>query len=282
MIHLGLTGWPVSHSFSPKMHNAAFRDLGLAGEYSLYPVRPGDSSAMINLVNLIRQGRLTGLNVTIPHKQAIIPLLDRLTPSADAIGAVNTLYIENGQLVGHNTDAPGFLADLHKVNIAGIKLETGKALVLGAGGSARSVVWALASDSRQVLLAARNVERAKILVESLRLTNIELDIEVIPMTPEALISYRDRIDLIVNTTPVGMSPDVEFSPWPEGVAFPDAASVYDLIYNPRETLLVKQARMSGLNATTGLGMLVEQAALGFKIWTGCEPSRNVMLSSLEE
>jgi shikimate dehydrogenase len=105
---------------------------------------------------------------------------------------------------------------------------------------------------------------------------------VIPMTSDAIISYRDRINLIVNTTPVGMSPNVEFSPWPEGAAFPVAASVYDLIYNPRETLLVKHARMSGLRATTGLGMLVEQAALGFKIWTGCEPSRNVMLSSLEE
>jgi shikimate dehydrogenase len=137
MIHLGLMGWPVGHSFSPKMHNAAFRELGLAGEYSLYPVRPGDSSAMMNLVNLLRAGRLTGLNVTIPHKQAIIPLLDRLTPSADAIGAVNTLYVENGQLVGHNTDAPGFLADLQKFREAGIEPRAGKALGLWQATPAR-------------------------------------------------------------------------------------------------------------------------------------------------
>jgi len=138
MIHLGLLGWPVSHSLSPKLHNAALKAMGLEGEYSLYPVEPGNDLLLENLLSKVRVGELRGLNVTIPYKQAVIPLLDRLSLSAKSIGAVNTIFLENGLLVGHNTDAPGFRMDLKKFSGNAFTRRSGGALILGAGGSARA------------------------------------------------------------------------------------------------------------------------------------------------
>jgi shikimate dehydrogenase len=282
MIHLGLVGWPVSHSLSPRLQNTALKTVGLAGEYLLYPVAPGDELALRDLLNRVRNGKLTGLNVTIPYKQAVIPLLDRLTFSANSIGAVNTIYLENGSLVGHNTDAPGFLADLKNFDGNLLRKNSGSALVLGAGGSARSVVNALAGSFQRILIAARNVDQAQKLVTSFHDPGKELIIEAIQMTPDKLKMCMNGLSLIVNTTPVGMYPITDHSPWPESLNFPGTAVVYDLIYNPRETLMVRMAREQSLRATTGLGMLVEQAALGFEIWTGLKPPRAEMFSSLEE
>jgi shikimate dehydrogenase len=282
MIKLGLMGWPVNHSLSPKLHCAAFRELGMDGEYSLYPLLPGDISGMGDLINQIRTGEMTGLNVTIPHKQAVMPLLDRVTAPAAAIGAVNTIFLEQGKVVGHNTDAPGFLADLRRFMMTEMENNGRKVLVLGAGGSARAVVWALAGISCRVLVASRNIDQALILVNSIQKSKGNTMLEAVELNPGALSSHLPGTELIVNTTPVGMSPGVEFSPWPAGLGLPESASVYDLIYNPLETMLVKHARAAGLRATTGLGMLVEQAALGFEIWTGRKPPRVAMLSGLEE
>src|SRR5450759_1277704 len=114
MIQLGLTGYPLGHSLSPKLHAAAFKSVGLEGEYQLYPVAPDDPSGLPQLLGRVRSGELQGLNVTIPHQQTVIPLLDELTPSAKAIGAVNTVYLKDGKLTGHNTDAPGFIIDLKR------------------------------------------------------------------------------------------------------------------------------------------------------------------------
>src|SRR3972149_5723580 len=114
MIQLGLTGYPLGHSLSPKLHAAAFKSVGLDGEYQLYPVSPDDRSGLPQLLGRVRSGELLGLNVTIPHKQVVIPFLDELSPSARAIGAVNTVYLKDGKLIGHNTDAPGFTADLKR------------------------------------------------------------------------------------------------------------------------------------------------------------------------
>ncbi len=282
MIHLGLIGWPVSHSLSPKMHNAAFRALKMDGEYSLCPVEPGSSTALEFVLDQVRVGNLAGLNVTIPYKQTVIPLLGRLTPAAAAIGAVNTIYFDQEQLVGDNTDAPGFISDLRK--FAGEKFEEQpeKIIVLGAGGSARAVTWALAKDSTPILVAARNIGQAKHLVDSIRLSRDGANLEAIELSVNALRNQFDHTKLIVNTTPLGMIPNIDLSPWPDELDFPGSAIVYDLIYNPRETRLINRARKKGLRASTGLGMLVEQAALGFEIWTGCKPDRDLMLSSLEE
>ncbi|PJB66449.1 MAG: shikimate dehydrogenase, partial [Anaerolineae bacterium CG_4_9_14_3_um_filter_57_17] len=158
--HLGLIGYPLGHSLSPKIHAAALKACGLRGDYSLFPIHPDDKQGLKDLLNRVRSGEITGLNVTIPHKQNVIPLLDELTPTAQAIGAVNTIYRHGEKLIGENTDAAGFLSDLKK-NIGNWKLGIGKlALVLGAGGAARAVIYALLHDGWQVTLAARRIEQA--------------------------------------------------------------------------------------------------------------------------
>jgi shikimate dehydrogenase len=276
MIHLGLVGYPLEHSLSPKIHLAAFQSCGLQGDYSLYPISPDNKQGLEDLLARLRSGEIMGLNVTIPHKQNVIPFLDELTSTAKAIGAVNTIYCRNDKLIGDNTDADGFLLDLKRFignresKIANRKL----ALILGAGGSARAVIYALINDGWNITVAARRMEQAQQLSASFAQRELSImnyktfDLE--PLT----------FNLIVNTTPVGMTPNINQSPWPDGLRFPHQALIYDLVYNPRETKLVKDACAAGLSATTGLGMLIEQAALSFEIWTGHKPSRETLLESI--
>jgi shikimate dehydrogenase len=280
MIKLGLIGYPLGHSLSPNIHKAALKACGLSGDYSLFSVHPDDLSELKDLLAHVRDGEITGLNVTIPHKQNVIPMLDALTPTAESIGAVNTISMQEGKLIGDNTDAPGFLADL-KGLLGKRKEESGNrksALVLGAGGSARAVVSALTQDGWNIAVTARRPEQALELANQFqttdsRITSIEL---------RSFNSPIPDLSLIVNTTPVGMFPDVDASPWSSDQPFPPNAAIYDLVYNPRETKLVKDARAADLPATTGLGMLIEQAALAFEIWTGCDVPRELLYTALEE
>jgi len=272
--HLGLIGYPVSHSLSPKLHTAALHACGLQGNYSLFPIHPDDKQGLKDLLNHAR-AELQGLNVTIPHKQNVIEFLDELTPTAQAIGAVNTIFFRNNKLTGDNTDAPGFLSDLNQIlSNCQSPIEKGKsAIVLGAGGSARAVVYALLNDGWIVTIAARRIEQAQQLTSSF--SNFQL-----PITSLADLRLS-TFGLLVNTTSLGMTPNINQSPL-ENLSLPSNAFVYDLVYNPRETKLVKDARSQGLQATTGLGMLIEQAALSFEIWTGHSPSRELMRASLEQ
>lgn len=260
MIKLGLIGYPVSHSLSPKIQNTALQACGLEGDYSLFPIHPDDKQGLYDLLARVRSGEMMGFNVTIPHKQNVIEFLDELTPNAKSIGAVNIIYLRENKLVGDNTDAGGFLSDLKKF-IGNRELNLGKsALVLGAGGSARSVVYALLQDNWQVKIVARRVEQAQQLASQFEGVNVvELNLETF---------QPSSIQLIVNTTPLGMTPNIYTSPIPEDITLPKEIMIYDLVYNPRETKLVRDARTQGLRATTGLGMLIEQAALGFTLWTG--------------
>ncbi len=277
--NLGLVGYPLGHSLSPRLHRAALDTLGLQGEYRLYPVDPASPGELGELLHRVRTGEIAGLNVTIPHKQTVLPLLDALTPAAQAIGAVNTIFRAAGQLIGDNTDAPGFLHDLReRLNIA--SFEHLKVLILGAGGSARAVAYALLSQGCHITIAARRPEQAHALATDLSKLSPKLQ-------PAACSLQLDTFNLspqmlIVNTTPVGMSPHVAASPWPANIPFPEDAAVYDLIYNPRETLLVKQARAAGLSAVIGLGMLIEQAALAFERWVGIDAPRDMMKKAINE
>ena len=278
MMQLGLIGYPLGHSLSPNIHTAALKSCGIEGDYSLFPIHPGDRQGLGDLLSRVRSGDLAGLNVTIPHKQTVISLLDALSPTAKAIGAVNTISEQNGKLIGENTDAPGFLTDLDRVLTTETPRHGDKktVLVLGAGGSARAVVYALLQDGWDVTIAARRLEQAQELIAQLpnpesRVTNVEFT---------ALHSLFSPLSLIVNTTPLGMFPNIDMSPWPIDLPFPPNASIYDLIYNPRETKLVKDACAAGLPATTSLGMLIEQAALAFEIWTGYNPPRDVLWNAL--
>ena len=281
MIRLGLIGFPVSHSMSPKIQHAALEACGLEGEYSLFPVPPDDKQGLKNLLDRVRTGEIRGLNVTIPHKQNVIEFLDELTTTAQIIGAVNVIYMKEDKLIGDNTDAGGFLADLNKVLAEspspigrGEGVREKSALVLGAGGSARAVVYSLANDGWGMTIAARRLEQAQELASSF--TNYELGIT----------NFNDlqpsTFDLIVNTTPLGMTPNIDSSPLPKDTILSQGTIVYDLVYNPRETKLIREARSQGLTATTGLGMLIEQAVLGFKLWTGHTPPRDIMYSSVVE
>jgi len=271
---LGLIGFPLGHSLSPKIHTAALRTCGLQGDYSLFSILPEDTQGLHDLLTRVRTGEIHGLNVTIPHKQNVISLLDELTPTAKAIGAVNTIYLRENKLIGDNTDAAGFLSDLKRfVNRETSRQVNRSALVLGAGGSARAVVYALLNDDWNVNLASRRIEQAQQLSQSfpnyhLPITNFT---DLRPST----------FDLIINTTPLGMSPNIETSPLPENTVLSKSAFVYDLVYNPRETKLVKDARAQGLQATTGLGMLIEQAALAFELWTSHTPPREILHTAVE-
>ena len=283
MIQLGLIGYPLGHSLSPKLHHAALRYCDLQGEYSLFPIEPDDLQRLKGVLDRLRSREITGLNVTIPHKQNVIQFLDELAETAEAIGAVNTIYLRNKKLIGDNTDVSGFLADLKKFlaespsskTEESVGVREKKALVLGAGGSARAVIYALLKDSWNVILAARRIDQAQQLLDLF--SNYQLQIADFSLMNIEL----SNITLIVNTTPVGMSPHPDQSPWPENIPFPQQAAIYDLVYHPYETKLVKDARAQGLSATSGRGMLIEQAALAFQLWTGKHVPREIMSSAIE-
>jgi shikimate dehydrogenase len=277
MIHLGLIGYPLGHSLSPQIHTAALKACGLDGDYSLFPIPVEDTQVLKDLLNRVRSGEITGLNVTIPHKQNVIPLLDKLTETAKSIGAVNTIYLRESKLIGDNTDAPGFLSDLKRsLTLECDSLLSHKqknVLVLGAGGSARAVVYALSNDEWNVTIASRRVEQAQELASQFNTLNaIEFNFQN---------SQLSNLQLIVNTTPLGMTPNIDQSPWPEEIPFPKDAVIYDLVYNPRQTKFVKDARLQGLKATTGRGMLIEQAALSFEIWTSHIPPREKLWKAID-
>jgi shikimate dehydrogenase len=279
MIHLGLIGYPLGHSLSPAIHTAALQACGLEGSYSLFPIHPDDKMSLKEILDRVRSGEIRGLNVTIPHKQTVIEFLDELTPTAQAIGAVNTIWMRNSKLIGENTDAPGFLTDLKRIfqfSREAFRLPP-SALVLGAGGSARAVVYALLEDGWEVTIAARRLEQAQQLADSF--ADSQLRIYSLSILEANLQSLLSSLSLLINTTPVGMTPNIDRSPWPENLPLPPRAAIYDLVYNPQETRLVREACLQQLRATTGLGMLVEQAALAFQIWTGVRPPREVMFAA---
>ena len=273
---VGLMGWPVEHSVSPAMHNAAFEALHLPWHYSLLPVPPGEVRSVLAQ---IRELGWRGINVTVPHKQAVMPYLDSLTAAGRAIGAVNTISVQDGCLIGHNTDGDGFLAALKEV---GFDPSRRAVLVLGAGGGARSVVYALALAGCAVTLHNRTEERAARLVRDLQGT--------ISWPGGGWLKQATRLedlelsgyDLLVNTTPLGMWPNVDASPWPEELAIPSHWTVYDLVYNPAETRLLSRARSAGATPVGGLGMLVHQGALAFELWTGQAPPVEVMVAAAKE
>lgn len=272
---LGLIGFPVSHSLSPVLHCAALAAVGLAGEYHLFPVPPfpDGQELLVDLVMRVRVGELHGLNITIPHKQGVLALVDTLTETAAATQAVNTIYLDENQIIGENTDAPGFAAALKREfdQARFLAPSQGSAVILGAGGSARAVVYALDRAGWRMTLAARRPEQAGNLLDQVvqphrRQMHTATGLNALEIG--GCLDTGSPVDLVVNTTPVGMSPSLGSNPWPNELPLPENAFIYDLVYNPRETALVLLARQSGLPAVSGLGMLVEQAARSFECWTG--------------
>lgn len=274
MWQLGLAGWPLGHSLSPILHQTALAAHAVKGDYRVFSIPPEQvERSFSQLFREMREGRLDGLNVTVPYKQTVLPFLDRLSPAAQGVGAVNTVYLKDGKLVGDNTDIDGFAKDLGNLEWRMCELTSRNALVLGAGGAARSVVYVLLNDGWTVTIAARRQEQAAALAHDYAGLA-----PIIPCVPvDKKLSHMD-VDLIVNTTPVGMYPNIDVSPWPAGQPLPPNAVIYDLIYNPAETKLMKAASCS----RNGMGMLVEQAALAFEIWTDLPAPREEMRRAAEQ
>ncbi|PRR69933.1 shikimate dehydrogenase [Neomoorella humiferrea] len=271
---VALLGYPVEHSLSPLMQNAAFTNAGLDLVYLAFAVTPADLPAA--LAGLKAMGFL-GANVTVPHKEAVIKYLDAVDPTAARIGAVNTIVNEGGRLTGYNTDASGFLRSLQE---AGFDPAGKKAVILGAGGAARAVAFALAGAGCATLtIANRTVERAGHLAAAL--TGLGVPVRACTLQEEELRPRLEGADLVVNATSAGMAPMVGAVPLP--AAWLNAGQwVYDLVYNPLETKLLREARQRGCHVVSGLGMLLYQGTAAFTLWTGKPAPAEIMGQALRK
>ncbi|MEO3947832.1 shikimate dehydrogenase [Gorillibacterium sp. CAU 1737] len=267
----GVFGDPVAHSQSPRMLNRAFAETGIGGVYVAFHVLPTE---LPNAVYGIRALGLRGVNVTIPHKVHVMAHLDEVDESARAIGAVNTIVNHEGRLIGYNTDGIGYVRSLREE--AGFDPAGKRIVVLGAGGAARGIVWALAREqAAEIVIVNRTAERAVELAESFgepeRVRGCGSD------GAEAALAGAE---LVVNTTRAGMHPDVEESPLTRSLLHPGLL-VSDIVYNPRETQLLKDALAAGCRVHGGLGMFVHQGAYAFELWTGAQAPVQAMRDEVE-
>lgn len=264
---VGIIGWPVSHSISPLMHNHAFAHLGLTNwYYAPMPVALQPSSRIKDAVLGLRALGFKGANVTVPYKEAVMPFMDKLSDEAVAIGAINTIVVDKqGMLCGYNTDAPGFIAD---VLDHGVTIKNREALVLGAGGSCRGVVFGLLNAGcKKITILNRTESKAHDIIETFKPRFKDATMHAGLLDHKHLIK-ASAADIVINTTSLGLSPHEQDMPWDEDIAFHPGQLVYDLIYNPKETKLLQHAKKSGAKALNGLGMLAHQGALAFSLWTG--------------
>ena len=259
---VGILGWPLEHTLSPMMHNAAFRVLGLDWTYYAWPVAPDDLAAA---VGGLRALSAMGANVTMPHKEAVVDLLDGVSGDARMIGAVNTIQRVGPQLVGHNTDVDGFREFLD--GDAGFKAAGKRALILGAGGAARAVVRALDElKTAEIIVAARNEEKGALLVP------LASGGRARSVGWSEGIETAGEFDLVVNATPLGMRTEDRI----DSIHLSSTQVVVDLVYHAPTTPLLEAAREAGAQSWPGLGMLVRQAAASFQIWTGQDPPLETM------
>ena len=272
---LGVLGAPIGHSLSPIIQNEALRAAGLDYVYAALPVR---ADALTSAVHGLRDAGIAGFNVTIPFKTEIIPLMDDLSEDARRIHAVNTVVVEeNGRLVGHNTDVTGFLAGFAERRIA---LTGKKAVLVGAGGAARAVLWGLLrSKVSSVVIGVRNVSKGAVLAADFAANG---DVRAYGFDDPAFTSALGSADIIVQTTPLGMTPHVEEMPPVDVAAIKSSAVFYDLIYTPAETRFLRAAAAHGHEAINGETMLVAQGAEAFFLWTGVRPDMELMKRVLRE
>jgi shikimate dehydrogenase len=276
----GVIGYPIGHSISPVLFRAAFKARRIEARYDAWPTPPEELEAH---VGGLRDEDVLGANVTIPHKEAVVPLLDRVDEGAKRISAVNTIANEGGQLVGYNTDVWGFGRALRQD--AGLDPKGKRAAVLGAGGAARAVGLALIEGGASTIAVTGPIaEQLDKLVADLRgLAGAGLPITSTFWQDGALPHVPADTDLVVNCTPVGMrGSETEGQSPITAEHLPDGAVVFDLVYNPQETPLVKMTREKGARAVSGLGMLVYQAAESFRLWTGQDAPVQDMLAAGRE
>ena len=269
---LGVIGDPIGHTSSPAMHNAAIAALGLDYAYVAFHVRPDELGQAIEGMRALQ---IAGLNVTVPHKQGVMAHLDEVSAEAVAIGAVNTVVNRQGRLVGYNTDAFGILESLKRDG--GVERLPAQVALLGAGGAARAILYALlqCEEVERVLLLNRTCSKAESLAE-------DLDRSGRVIVEGMNASSVAEVDLLINSTSVGMYPHVEASPLADASVLHADMLVADIVYKPLKTRLMMQAEAVGARAFNGLGMLAWQGARSFELWTGSAPPVDAMMAAALE
>ena len=274
-IRLGIFGWPVEHSKSPAMHESAARALGIPLVYEKFPVAPEDLESAVREKH---EAGIDGYNLTVPHKQAVIPLLDRTSEEAQAIGAVNTVVRTDVGYIGHNTDARGFVRSLEE---GGLQLDGLRVSIVGAGGAARAGIVGLANaGASSIAVVARRPEQAEALVESLS-PHVDASLRA-----HALVDAREPFaesDLLVQATSATLGSNPEAGVFAASLpidALPGTAAVVDMVYQPLRTAVLERAEARGLHTIDGLGMLLHQGAIAFEMWTGKAPPLDVMRAAL--
>ncbi len=269
-----LIGDPVEHSLSPMMHNAAFKHLNLDFIYLAFRVEKHNLKAAIEGVRALK---IHGLNVTKPLKVDVAALLDELDFSARNMGAVNTVLNQNGRLIGYNTDGVGALSAIQE---AGVELEELKTVILGAGGASRAVAHSLANKVGELVILNRTISKAERLASELKKL-YQSEVRYGGLDSQTVASELSDADLVINATSVGMKPNENASPINSELIRPDMV-IFDLVYNPLETLLLRKAKEAGAKTISGLSMLLHQGAASFKIWTGVDAPLDVMRVALKK
>lgn len=272
MKQLFVIGDPVAHSLSPLLHQTMIDQTGAAYRYDVRTVRPEELPAFVRWA---KDGGCAGFNVTMPHKEAILPLLDEVDTTAASCGAVNTVCIREGRAIGHNTDGTGFLDSL-----AGQAFypQGRTVLLLGAGGAAKAVGHALAAaGAGRIIVCARRLERAAALAAQLPGCG-----EGIVLAQDAIQQAAAACDLLVNATPLGMAGSPAFARLDFLQAMPPHAVAYDLVYHPRRTALLEAAARQGLRAVGGIDLLIRQAVRAFTFFTGETPDTAALYDALRE
>jgi shikimate dehydrogenase len=267
----GIFGYPVEHTFSPGMHNAAFAKLRMDACYVPFTVNPAQLKDAVSAVAALG---LCGLNITVPHKEKVLARLDDLSEEARLIGAVNTIQIQDGKLIGHNTDGRGFIRSLREN--AGFNPKGKTVLLIGSGGAARAVGFSLSlAGVRKVIFFDVDAKKADTLARDIRK---KTGIDAHSIAVDALAPSAAAADCLINATPLGMKKD---DPLPLKKEFIQKKHlVCDLVYNPAETALLKAAKERGANRLPGIGMLLYQGVIAFEIWTGARAPVSVMKNAL--
>jgi shikimate dehydrogenase len=274
-VRLGIFGWPVAHSKSPQMHEAAARAIGIELGYERFEVPPAELAAAVRQKH---EAAIDGYNLTVPHKEAIMALVDEVAPAARAIGAVNTVVRTDGRYVGHNTDAPGLVRSLAE---AGVELSESRVVVLGAGGAARAAVVGLSgAGADEITVLSRRPEQGEGLRASLA-GELDCALESAPLSEASW--YFETATLLVQATSATLESNLGAADFAAALpidALPAEAAVVDMVYKPLETSVLARAKQRDLKVVDGLGMLLHQGAIAFEMWTGVEPPLDVMRSAL--
>jgi shikimate dehydrogenase len=274
-MQLGVIGDPIDHSLSPILQEAAIRSSNIDAHYKRYHVKLGE---LKQFIEDMRSTEIRGINITIPHKENVVPFLDELSADVQNIGAVNTIDNKSGRLIGYNTDAKAYLRSLQEDVDYEVREKT--ITIIGAGGAARAVAYGLASaQAKHIFIVNRTEEKAQKIVANLA-KNFRDQLSALQLNNKILEGILFQSDLLINASSIGLNGS-SFDSLPME-KLPSHALVSDLVYNPAETPLLRDAKALGLKTHGGLGMLLYQGAASFEIWTGQKPDINAMRTALED